>query len=170
MAEYQKILDLLKNATPKGEEALLHLAGGFLQGKLYPEDSNKSSDVLIVQQFKFLMHLGITTARAAAIMLYMPSDVSHSILHDYGDLNRVLISDVINTIVVRKDGATPALAIAAALMEYYHKLADKSDQECDANIAAPLRKENGDVLHGCKICDGEDACTCPGNVDGRKTL
>lgn len=27
---------------------------------------------------------------------------------------------------------------------------------------APPRLANGDVAHGCEICDGEDECTCPG--------
>ncbi len=30
------------------------------------------------------------------------------------------------------------------------------------------RNADGDVLHGCEMCDGEDECTCPGNVNGRK--
>ena len=30
------------------------------------------------------------------------------------------------------------------------------------------RDAAGNVLHGCEMCDGEDECTCPGNVHGRK--
>jgi hypothetical protein len=27
------------------------------------------------------------------------------------------------------------------------------------------RLANGDVAHGCEMCDGEDSCTCPGDED-----